>query len=71
VQRLAANSGGISVCSQKLALGRVHARKIVTVLVSHDMLTIELDDGIRTVPRTTTDPVHQIKAQRPRKVTHI
>src|SRR6059036_2506973 len=42
-----------------VALGRVHARKTVIVLVSDDMLTIELDDGIRTVPRTTTDPVHQ------------
>jgi hypothetical protein len=35
------------------------------------MLTIELDDGVRIVPRTTTDPVHHVKAQRPRKVTHI
>jgi hypothetical protein len=71
VQRLASNSGGISVCRQKIALGRVHARQIVTMHVSHDMLTIELDDGNRTVRRTTTDPVQQIKAHRPRKVTQI
>ncbi len=71
VQRRASSSGGICICRQKVALGRVHARETVTVLVSDDMLTIELDDGNRTVPRTTTDPVFQIKAHRPRKVTHI
>jgi len=71
IQRLASNSGGISVCGQKIALGRIHARKTVTVHVCHDMLTIDLDDGTRTVRRTTTQPVTQIKAHRPRKVTHI
>jgi hypothetical protein len=40
----------------------------VTVHVGHDTLAIELDDGMRTVRRTTTDPVFQIKAQRPRKI---
>ncbi len=57
VQRRASGSGGICVCGQKVALGRQHARKIVTVHVSHDMLTVELDDGTRTVRRTTTQPV--------------
>lgn len=71
VQRRASNSGGICVCGQKIALGRQHARKTVTVQVGHDMLTIELDDGTRTVRRTTTQPVFQVKAQRPRKVTKI
>ena len=51
MQRLASNSGGISVCRQKVALGRVHARKTITVLVSHDMLTIELDGMSSPVDR--------------------
>lgn len=71
VQRRTSNSGGICVCGQKVALGRQHARKIVTVHVGHDLLTIELDDGTRTVRRTTTTPVFHIKAQRPRRVTQL
>jgi transposase InsO family protein len=71
IQRRASNSGGISVCRQKIALGRIHAYKTVTVHVSADTLSIECDDGVRTVRRTTDDPVFQVKAQRPRKVNKI
>jgi hypothetical protein len=52
VQRLASNSGIVMVVGQKIALGRSHARKTVTIQVSADMLHIECDDGIRTVRRT-------------------
>jgi transposase InsO family protein len=69
VQRLASNTGTIRVCQQKIALGRAHARQVVTVHVGHDMLTIDLPDGPRTVQRTTNIPVFQVKAHRPRKVT--
>ena len=71
VQRRASNSGGICVCSQKIALGREHARKIVTVHVGQELITVELDDGQRTIRRTTTQPVSKVKAQRLRKVTVI
>lgn len=71
VQRRASGSGGICVCGQKIALGRQHARKTVTVHVGHDTLVVELDDGNRSIRRTTTQPVFQVKAQRPRKVTMI
>jgi hypothetical protein len=71
VQRLASNSGIVMVVGQKVALGRIHARKTVTIEVSADMLHIECDDGVHAVRRTTELPVRQIKSQRPRKVTQL
>ena len=66
-QRRASNSGVIMICGQKIALGRVHAHRTVTVHVSETTLAIELADGdTRVVPRTTTQPVRNIKANRPR-----
>jgi hypothetical protein len=58
----------IMVVGQKIALGRIHARHVVTVHVAEKTLTIELGDDTRTVSRTTTAPVRSYKAQRPRKV---
>lgn len=68
---MASNSGVIMVVGQKVALGRVHARAIVTVYVSETTLTIELPDDIRVVRRTTTQPVRSVKATRPRKAGHV
>ncbi|HKS53456.1 MAG TPA: hypothetical protein VJS67_16450 [Pseudonocardiaceae bacterium] len=66
MQRRASNSGGIMVVGQKIALGRQHARQVVTVHVSTTTLTVELDGATtRTFPRTTTCPVRSVKAQRP------
>lgn len=62
MQRVASNSGVIMVAGQKIALGRVHAREIVTVHVSQTTLSIELADDTRTVRQTTTQPVRSIKA---------
>jgi hypothetical protein len=53
------------VAGQKVALGRAHAHQTVTVYVAETTLTIESDGGTRTVPRTTTQPVRNIKANRP------
>lgn len=65
-QRRASNSGVIMIAGQKIALGRIHARQVVTVHVATDVITIDLADGdSRTVRRTTTDPVLRVKAQRP------
>lgn len=70
VQRRASNTGVVMVCGQKVALGRVHQHRTVTIHVSDTTLAIELDDGeIRVVRRTTTRPVRNIKADRPRPVT--
>ncbi|MET8835099.1 hypothetical protein ABZV78_14450 [Micromonospora sp. NPDC004540] len=55
------------VVGQKVALARVHAGKTVTINVTDTELAIACDDGIRTVRRTTDQPVRNIKASRPRK----
>jgi hypothetical protein len=54
------------VAGQKIALGRIHAHQTVTIHVAEDALTIDLPDGgTRTVRRTTTTPVRNVKAVRP------
>jgi transposase InsO family protein len=65
VQRRVSATGTICVCRQTVALGRIHAERIVTVHVSEHTLSIELDDDLRTVRRTTTNPVVVIKGSRP------
>jgi transposase InsO family protein len=64
--RRASNSGVIMVVGQKIALGRAHAYREVTVHVAEHTITVELDDGgHRTFRRTTTHPVRNRKAQKP------
>jgi transposase InsO family protein len=71
-QRVASNTGVIMVAGQKIALGRIHARQIVTVHVAAETITIDLGgDDTRTVRRTTTQPVRSIKAQQHRKAAHV
>ena len=71
-QRVASNTGVIMVAGQKIALGRIHARQIVTVHVAQATITIDLSgDDTRTVRRTTTQPVRSIKAQQHRKAAHV
>jgi len=68
VQRRASNSGVIMVAGQKVALGRIHAHTTVTIYVADHTLTIEAgDNDTRTVARTTTTPVRNIRPVRPRK----
>jgi hypothetical protein len=68
VQRRASNSGIIMVAGQKVALGRIHAHTVVTVYVADTTLTIEAgDNDTRTVARTTTQTVRNIRPMRPRK----
>jgi hypothetical protein len=72
VQRRASNSGVIMVVGQKIALGRIHARKTVSVRVAADTVTIEIGaDDIRTVRRITDQPVRNLKAQRSRKTAKV
>jgi hypothetical protein len=60
------------VCGQTVALGRVNAGRTVTVHVADTTLAIDLDGGTRVVQRTTTTrPVRNIKADRPRKVSYV
>jgi hypothetical protein len=74
VQRRASNTGVIMVAGQKMALGRIHAGQVVTAHVADHTVTVDLGgDDIRTIRRTTTQPVRSIKAHRPRKArtTHV
>jgi transposase InsO family protein len=71
VTRRVGGNGTVAVLGQKIALGRAHARATVTIQVTDTTLIIDLGDGAtRTIRRTTTLPVRQVKAQRPRKVDH-
>lgn len=65
VQRRVSATGVITVCRQHVALGRIHAGRIVSVHVSEHTLAIELDDETRTVRRTTTNPIRVLKGSRP------
>lgn len=70
VQRRVSSTGVITICRQQVALGRTHQHQTVTIHVSETTLAIELDDGeTRVVRRTTTLPVRNIKADRPRSAT--
>ena len=56
------------VAGQKVALGRIHAHTTVTIYVAEHTLTIEAGDhDTRTVARTTTQTVRNIRPARPRK----
>ena len=69
---MASNTGVIMIAGQKIALGRIHARRIVTVHVTAELITIDLDgDDTSTVRRTTTQAVRSIKAQQHRKAAHV
>ncbi len=71
VQRRVTDTGVITVCRQTIALGRDHAGATVTVLVGEETLTVEVGDQTRVVRRTTSRPVVQVKANRPRKVASV
>jgi hypothetical protein len=61
------NTGVIMIAGQKIALGRIHARRIVTVHVTTDVITIDLGgDDTRAVRQITTQPVRSVKVQHAR-----
>jgi len=71
VQRRVASNGVFMIAGQKIALGRQHAGRTVTVHVSETTLAIDLPDengdaDTRVVRRTTEQPIRSIKGQRPR-----
>jgi transposase InsO family protein len=67
VQRLASNTGMVSVCGQQIHLGRRYAGRTLTVAVSQTTLAVTLDDAdTHVVRRTTTSPVRNIKSRPPR-----
>jgi hypothetical protein len=71
VQRRASNSGVIMVVGQKIALGRIHARQVVTIHVAAQTITVDLGEDTRTIRRTTNQTVRTVKVQQPRKAAHV
>jgi hypothetical protein len=67
---MADHTGVVSVCGQRVGVGRAYARRTLTIAVSDTTLAIELDDGdSHIVRRTTTSPANMIKARSPRTIT--
>jgi hypothetical protein len=67
VQRRASHTGVIMIAGQKVALGRLHQHRTVSVTVSDTTLAVDLDDGdVKVVRRTTTQPVHPGQVARKR-----
>jgi hypothetical protein len=63
VQRRVSQRGQIMVATQRIQVGMIHARKIVTVTASDDTFRLDIDgDTVATVPRTTSSEIHRYKA---------
>jgi hypothetical protein len=63
VQRRVSQRGSIMVATQRIHVGMIHARKIVTVAASEHSFQISLDnETIAVVPRTTIREIHRDKA---------
>ena len=72
IQRRASDTGVIVVAGQKVALGRTHRGQEVEIFVSETTLAIHLPgQDVRTIRRTTTQPIRKIKADRPRTVPSV
>jgi len=72
IQRRASDTGVIVVAGQKVALGRTHRGQEVEIFVSETTLAIHLPgQDVRTIRRTTTQPIRNIKADRPRTVPSV
>jgi transposase InsO family protein len=72
IQRRASDTGVIVVAGQKVSLGRTHRGQEVEILVSDTTLAIHLPgQDVRVIRRTTTQPIRNIKADRPRTVPSV
>jgi len=63
VQRRVSQRGSIMVATQRIHVGMIHARKIVTVTVGDHSFRLDVDgQTVGIVPRTTSSEVHRYKA---------
>lgn len=63
VQRRVSQRGQIMVATQRIQVGMIHARKIVTATSSDHSFQLSIDgQTIATVPRTTSSDIHRYKA---------
>jgi hypothetical protein len=66
VQRRVSQRGQIMVATQRIQVGMIHARKIVTVTVSDHTFRLGIDgDTVATVPRTTAARSTDTRPTRP------
>ncbi|MEV6313762.1 IS481 family transposase [Streptomyces sp. NPDC051776] len=71
VQRRVSAVGTVMVCRQVVSLGRPYAGQTVTVHVSDTTISVELDDQVRMIRRTTDVPVRNVKANKPHGAPYV
>lgn len=65
VQRRVSQRGQIMVATQRIHIGMIHARKIVTVTVEDHSFRISIGkETVAVVPRSTTSEIHRYKASK-------
>jgi hypothetical protein len=62
VQRRVSQRGSIMVATQRIHVGMIHARKIVTITARDHNFEITVDSETISVPRTSTREIHRYKA---------
>jgi hypothetical protein len=63
VHRRVSQRGSIMVATQRIHVGMIHARKVVTVTASDHSFELDIDgETVGIVPRTTTSEIHRHKA---------
>jgi hypothetical protein len=63
VQRRVSQRGQIMIATQRIQVGMIHARKIVTVTASDHSFQLDIDgETVTIVPRTTSREIHRHKA---------
>jgi len=71
VQRRVSQRGSIMVATQRIQVGMIHARKIVTVTAEDHSFRLDIDgDTVAIVPRTTSREIHRYKAYRQQSPRH-
>jgi hypothetical protein len=63
VERRVSQRGSIMVATQRIHVGMIHARKIVTVTADDHSYRLDIEgETVGTVPRTTSREIHRYKA---------
>ena len=62
MQRRIGSNGRVAVGAQRFYIGRMHAGKIVTVVIEDTHFRVLHDDEeLRVIPRTTDQPITKVK----------
>jgi hypothetical protein len=63
MQQRVSQRGQIAVGTQRIQVGMIHVRKVVTVTVDGHSLRVDIDgETVAIVPRTTSREIHRYKA---------